>query len=96
MATEKRLIDANAICSECLARYSYNCTLCEIGKAPTVDAVEVVRCYKCKHSRTYKCKVDPIYNRLMCYKDDVTVRFVEDDFYCAYGERRTDNERKAD
>lgn len=60
--------------------------------AKVVDAVEVVRCYKCKHSRTYKCKVDPMYNSLMCYKDDVTVRFVEDDFYCAYGERKTENE----
>lgn len=58
--------------------------------APAVDAVEVVRCYECKHSRTYKCKADPMYNCLMCYKDDVTVRFVEDDFFCAYGERRND------
>ena len=47
-----------------------------------------VRCEECKHSREYVCKVDPMRNHRLCYKDDVTVRFVEDDFYCAYGERK--------
>lgn len=39
MESEKRLIDANEICKDCLARHTYNCTVCNIGTAPTVDAV---------------------------------------------------------
>lgn len=50
-----------------------------------------VRCDECKHSKEYRCRADPMRNHRLCYKDDVTVRFVEDDFYCAYGERK-DNE----
>ena len=60
MATEKRLIDANALrksmCYKCNDEYSdepcepsdcvfYNA----IKEAPTVDAVEVIRCKDCKH-----------------------------------------------
>ena len=47
-----------------------------------------VRCEECKHSREYRCKVDPMRNHRLCYKYDRTVRVVEDDFYCAYGERK--------
>lgn len=51
-----------------------------------------VRCFECKHSKEYKCKVDPMLNHRLCYRDDVTVRFVEDDFFCAYGERKDESE----
>ena len=84
MANEKRLIDANAICSECLARHSYNCTLCKIGTAPTVDAVEVVRCKDCKHREDGVCTLESVY--------DYPWYYTNDDDFCSHGERRTDNE----
>ena len=73
MANEKRLIDANAL----IAEYD-RVHIGEPGKArkliadaPTVDAVEVVRCRDCKRR----------YSDSWCeYVDD------DDNFYCARGE----------
>ncbi len=77
MATEKRLIDANAIKyteyrSGGGRDYPENIvTEDEIAKMPTVDAVEVVRCKDCKHRHTrYNCGGRPM------------------DFFCADGERK--------
>lgn len=53
-----------------------------VDEAPTVDAVEVVRCKDCKHwcneidEHTYECCTRAIVNR-----------FKPDDF-CSYGERK--------
>ena len=46
-----------------------------IRNAPTIDAVEVVRCKGCKY---YEAKED------WCYWRDVTITADE---YCSYGER---------
>ena len=75
MANEKRLIDANAL----IAEYD-RVHIGEPGKArkliedaPTVEAVEIVRCRDCKHR----------YSDSWCeYVDD------DDNFYCARGERK--------
>lgn len=104
MANEKRLIYANAIEAkieknfrklianqnkpELAAALSYVGDL--IIKAPTVDAVDVVRCKECKHFATARwgekfCKrkqADGVYAELSNLR--------EDDF-CSYGERRTEN-----
>ena len=62
-----------------------------IGDAPTVDAVEVVRCEKCLYRSQYS-------DENGCYKcgglqteDGDLVLMVKPDFFCSYGERRTDN-----
>ena len=58
-----------------------------VKAAPAVDAVEVVRCRDCKHGKpngngTY-----------YCYQDKFTIRLdLKPDHYCAYGERRADDE----
>ena len=56
----------------------------EIQDAPTVDAVQVVRCWQCSHSE-------------VCKMDDGDVRYchiyemqTEYDYYCADGERKND------
>ena len=75
MANEKRLIDANALIEE----YD-RVHVGEPGKArkliedaPTVEAVEIVRCRECKHR----------YSDSWCeYVDD------DDNFYCAKGKRK--------
>lgn len=56
-----------------------------ISNAPAVDAVEVVRCEKCKHTKTDGCENPAIY----CEKWDRWE--MPSDFFCADGERR-DNE----
>ena len=80
MANEKRLIDANAL----IAEYD-RVHVGEPGKArkliedaPTVEAVEIVRCRDCKRR----------YSDSWCeYVDD------DDNFYCAKGERKDGDEK---
>lgn len=99
MATEKRLIDANALirtmkemyCDGCNNYDGIRCRACDfdsamsdIEDAPTVDVVEVVRCKDCEHYTSWES----------CLRDGLTDPNPDD--YCCFGERRTDNERKAD
>lgn len=74
LSSEKRLIDANALIKEAYADGAYGYVDAkQIADAPTVDAVEVVRCKDCKHR----------YSDSWCeYVDD------DDNFYCARGERK--------
>ena len=67
---------------EILEKYR-NEVLRAICKAPTVDAVEVVRCKDCKHG----CAIDSgnyLCNRKMIGK-------VRPDDFCSFGERRADD-----
>ena len=83
MASEKRLIDANAL----IAEYDR----VHIGPAggarklmedaPTVDAVEVVRCKDCKHYALFA---------LACRNENFN-GIIHMDGFCSYGERRTDD-----
>ena len=85
-----RLIDADLLMDEIAVLLERNEKLIDdwlanviddtIEEAPTVDAVEVVRCGKCDwwNSETKGCKRNP------CVKP-----WWEDD-YCSYGERRTE------
>ena len=67
----------------------------EIDKAPTIDAVPVVRCRECKFYREFRTKR---LNQLMrlCYrmgKHDMEYMVKPDDF-CSYGQRKeTDHEQ---
>lgn len=67
----------------------------EIDKAPTIDAVPVVRCRECKFYREFRTKR---HNQLMrlCYrmgKHDMEYMVKPDDF-CYYGQRKeTDHEQ---
>ena len=103
MANEKRLIDTETVirklrkanCAECNVVRKVQCSACWVDDvvsllddAPTVDAVEVVRCKDCKYC-------------MMCYpekqidkeatpgwycKDQKKYRRPDD--FCSYGERR--------
>ena len=69
----------------------------EIDNAPTVDAVEVVRCKDCKHFDKL-FKGEGVINKIgICYlrKEEQIETAQSCDDYCSYGERK-DNERKAD
>lgn len=90
MANEKRLIDANALlheycqangCNEVNNEVCPNCFAAGlIAEAPAVDAVEVVRCKDCKNDG--RCSIQDAMNW--------TPRAEIGDYYCSYGERRTD------
>lgn len=57
-----------------------------ILNAPTIDAVPVVRCKDCKHGEID----DPDFpSQYYCHSG---CGWNKDDFYCAYGERKTDGE----
>lgn len=55
-----------------------------INQFPAVDAVEVVRCKDCKHTKTDECEDPAIY----CKKWDRWE--MPEDFFCGYGERKPD------
>ena len=87
MANEKRLIDAIALRSniDCCDIEIFNdkFTIIEqINEAPTVDAVEVVRCKDCKHftegMAVGMCKRDP----------NQYILPVPYNHFCSYGERK--------
>ena len=83
-----RLIDADALgvgrCSRDVLPADYcagwNGMVRLLEKAPTVDAVEVVRCRDCKHYKPdeYKCGCDFAGG----------LPYVKADDFCSYGERR--------
>ena len=99
MANRKRLIDANAL----IAEYD-RVHIGEPGKArkliedaPTVEAVEIVRCENCKHAvlneeyEMWKCVKSAEYDEEL----GVWVEFCEyhnGDFFCADGERKDGDE----
>ena len=87
MVNEKRLIDANALIEEANAEGAYGYVdAFQIANAPTVDAVEVVRCRECKHwhKETLFC------DYTLYGEAQERVNWYANDF-CSYGERK-DNE----
>ena len=98
MENEKRMIDANALLEKAhwIIRSDGTRVFAihaeDVDDAPTVDAVEVVRCKDCKHWN----EQDNIFSgcRCTCWKG--IWDYTKPDDFCSYGERRTDNERKAD
>ena len=86
-ASEKRLIDANALksymdeCSkESRFRVYYGYAKSFINAAPTVDAVEVVRCRECKYHEDTS-----VTEFKHCCLIGKTVRYND---FCSYGERK--------
>ena len=106
MATEKRLIDANKL-SEAIEETAGGLADCDqqnaawalrkyairdITDAPTVDAVEVVRCKDCKLA--YINSYSKVQEKALCSKwrnHDGNMALMNADDFCTYGERRTDN-----
>ena len=76
-SSEKRLIDANALIKEACAEGAYGYVDAkQIADAPTIDAVEVIRCKDCKHyDGKWLCKISGVPSRKPC------------DF-CSHGERK--------
>lgn len=91
MANEKRLIDANALISyidECSQesrfRVYYGYAKSFIDDAPTIDAVEVVRCRDCIGRSTWYN--DAEYGCAICGMSGMYPK--SEDGYCSYGLRK--------
>lgn len=92
-----RLIDADRLLTDRMKSKYYHLPngdtaipIIDIEHAPTIDAVEVVRCRECEY---WKCNPNTK-NYGVCRKvsyDDFEVVMEKDDF-CSYGERREDGE----
>ena len=86
------LIDRTAALERFRAENYERSMIAIVREAPTVDAVEVVRCKDCKCSGMYSFCCGEEEN-LPCLEieDDGFVRFataVEPDDFCSYGERK--------
>lgn len=85
-----RLIDADALKRIILSEGSYQNMVGvleeEIDNAPTVDAVEVVRCKDCTHAEKMKPRLGGKIV-VFCYLHK-RERFVLSDGYCESGKRR--------
>ena len=75
-----RLIDADALQKEYHKEHGKRLLLIDV--APTIDAVEVVRCKDCKFGVYEKGR--GIYH-IIC---EILEFLFQDDDYCSYGERR--------
>ena len=88
-SNEKRLIDANAFLKDILTagigktiiEYSESNIGYMIRKRPTVDAVEVVRCWECKHC-------DPENHHCDHHMGTAAPLRRKPDDFCSYGERK--------
>ena len=84
-----RLIDIEAeVCADCVCRDKCDRqAYCWAKAMPTVDAVPVVRCKGCEHA--YES-----FGRLVCGHSIYTDCLVREDFFCADGVTRKENEKK--
>ena len=99
MANEKRLIDANALIEQMQFRREVtdaylqavrDCVMIGrslVMKAPTVDAVEVVRCKDCKHWKIID-SLNPHWECQIFYGLHEYGYPTNADDFCSYGERR--------
>ncbi len=97
MASKKRLIDPHDLWSD-IMMLPHNGDMISseeveqaIMDAPTVDAVEVVRCRDCRFCKKYSEKHSKR-DFLICDRPRMDLREVRADDFCSYGERK-DNER---
>ena len=83
-----RLIDADAVDIEYRGGFhdDYVVNYNSFINAPTIDAVEVVRCEKCMFSKVYQNDSSGVMGRFC--EAFTQVRMVSDDDFCSYGERK--------
>ena len=82
MASEKRLIDADAFLEKMKRTSRYFDVVFDVEEMPTVDAVEVVRCKDC--IRRYDTDECP-----MCFlSEGQYYEFTRDDGFCDRGEKK--------
>ena len=83
-----RLTDADALIEEALTEGAYGYVDAkQIADAPTIDAVEVVRCKDCKY---HHWEQEPCHGKIEHYCELPHMRGVEvfKEFFCYYGKQK--------
>lgn len=94
-----RLIDGDKLSEQMAANFeqcvydgvdSAECQIAldTISEAPTVDAVEVVRCKDCKHGM--KSHLQPRHAKNYLCRHSWEGEYHEPDHFCSYGERKAE------
>ena len=85
-----RLIDADALIEEALTEGAYGYVdALQIANAPTVDAVEVVRCKDCKHWKPSGSKAGNSFSDMEYIGGcEFTNYYRRESDFCSYGERK--------
>ena len=89
LSTEKRLIDADAFLEKMKRTSRYFDVVFDVEEMPTVDAVEVVRCRKCKHWKPSGSKAGNSFSDMEYIGGcEFTNYYRTESDFCSYGERK--------
>ena len=89
LSTEKRLIDADAFLEKMRRTSRYFDVVFDVEEMPTVDAVEVVRCRKCKHWKPSGSKAGNSFSDMEYIGGcEFTNYYRTESDFCSYGERK--------
>ena len=95
ISSGKRLIDADALLEKMKRTSRYFDVVFDVEEMPTVDAVEVVRCRKCKHWKPSGSKAGNSFSDMEYIGGcEFTNYYRTESDFCSYGERKegADNE----
>ena len=99
-SSKKRLIDAKVYCMELYNEMNYlgrseefmaaiDVAIADLADAPTVDAVEVVRCRECKHWKPSGSKAGNSFSNMEYIGGcEFTNYYRSESDFCSYGERK--------
>ena len=86
---DKRLIDADAFLKKMKRTSRYFDVVFDVEDIPTVDAVEVVRCRKCKHWKPSGSKAGNSFSDMEYIGGcEFTNYYRRESDFCSYGERK--------
>ena len=89
LSTGKRLIDADAFLEKMKRTSRYFGVVFDVEEMPTVDAVEVVRCRKCKHWKPSGSKAGNSFSDMEYIGGcEFTNYYRTESDFCSYGERK--------
>ena len=88
-SSKKRLIDVDAFIGKMKRTSRYFDVVFDVEEMPTVDAVEVVRCRKCKHWKPSGSKAGNSFSDMEYIGGcEFTNYYRTESDFCSYGERK--------
>ena len=89
MTDREKLIDADAFLEKMKRTSRYFDVVFDVEEMPTVDAVEVVRCRKCKHWKPSGSKAGNSFSDMEYIGGcEFTNYYRTESDFCSYGERK--------
>ena len=94
MTDREKLIDADAFLEKMKRTSRYFDVVFDVEEMPTVDAVEVVRCRKCKHWKPSGSKAGNSFSDMEYIGGcEFTNYYRRESDFCSYGERKEGADR---